>query len=263
MNVPLQSHQRASSRAANHFDTAEKMASRRKPQSKFFASDAGNLDGRSETLQLDARPHTNHYESRNRDSEGWGVQDKTVNFNPSKTSMVFRNMGNMMLQSSAGQPGHAHIASRPLDDHTRNLNGTNDSIGNFMRQFGGKLDSTQSPPMKSWMKDSLAPVRANKNAAFSTPNMVDASADFKPRIDQSINLDSLISKNEERLRFLEKYRGLESIDEQLEGTTQTVKPHMIANNKLPSRAASRGIADQSLGDSQGLDNLEDIINKYK
>ena len=187
---------------------------------------------------------------------------KGEQFNPSKTSMVFRNMGNLLLGDSSSQPRGPQVGGGRTTGQAYNQ-GTSDSISQFLKQYGGRNESQKSPQIKKLFNDSEAPGKFAATRQGQTLKSSDLHADLNPRVDKSFNLESLINKNEERLKFLDKYRGLESIDEQYERTNDSKGPGQFQMARKEAQNFSPPNQDQQLGTSQDLDHLDQIINKYK
>lgn len=205
-------------------------------------------------MQLGARPQTNHFDGRQREVEGRGRQEKGFAFNASKTSTVFRNMGNFMLEDSNAQqkPNFNHEVALRNNNNKRGVTG--DSIGEFMRQYAGKTDDNPSTTYKT-------PMNFDHSKPKSSFNMIGDSDPLKPRVDQSFNLDSLINKNDERLRFLEKFKALDSVDGPLE---QTKEARLLATDHEGLPTSNENFQrPPALNASHQFDHLEDIISKYK
>lgn len=235
-------------------------SSRRQP-SKFFNEKA---EESGEGKKANGRPQTNHFGGNVRDNDEWMRPSGGEKFNPSKTSTVFRNMGHLLLDDQTGTRQLPSVGNNWQMDQTKNY-GTGDTIGMIMKQYRGNNDSMSSPHLaknfglnteKSYMNDMSRPGGGMMDSKMSRGSLTHPG--------KSLDIDQLITKNEERLKFLDKYKGLESIDEGIERANEKYE----FNNELPTLGKGidqRGNENfgQNLSGYSEIDNLDAIISKYK
>jgi hypothetical protein len=213
-------------------------------------------------------------------------------YNPSKTSNLFRNAGNMMMDGTTEfQPLKQNNGLKGTANYGSAL-GMGDSVDQIMLRYNGAGGPSKragqymnSPPghgKGAGNRDSFELTGLGQTTGSVVPGGLHGDSTSNRN---SFDIDKLISKNDERMKLLDKYKGLqmESIDEGFEGTNESMAfKGKVGKSKIPKASylndsaaiksppglkesktdmLAGGLGNNSM--AADFDNLDAIINKYK
>lgn len=197
------------------------------------------MEGTSERPKVDSgrnRPRTNHNQMTGLKDQEFDWLKNTNTFNPMKTSNMFRDMGNYLLKdSSACLPGSKQLgAPRPS-------NRLDDTVDNLLQKYtGGRLEGTyrglEGTQLQPIAVDSSVemypgrrePVRAyagrgGRQSSDSGMGVGESRNHEGSDLRDTVDIKGIIAKNEDRARLLERYGGMGTIEEGMEGTNESIQ----------------------------------------